>query len=183
LAQAALETGWGQAQPSLANGLPANNLFGVKAGASWQGQRVSRWTLEHVDGIAERRREQFRAYASPAESFADYVDLLKGSSRYAEALAVAGSPAAFARALSGAGYATDPAYADKWLAIYRGEPMRAAERSAFESANAAKPYRAVKQARTAEPTRTVGQAFAAEPIRAAEQAFAAEPMRAADLKK
>ena len=121
LAQAALETGWGQAAPELANGQSAHNLFGIKAGASWQGPRVSKWTLEYSGGVAERRREQFRVYGSAAESFADYVGLLTHNDRYAGALSVADNPEAFAKELSAAGYATDPDYADKWLAIYNSE--------------------------------------------------------------
>src|SRR5262249_9136738 len=35
LAHAALETGWGRHMPHAANGASSNNLFGIKAGASW----------------------------------------------------------------------------------------------------------------------------------------------------
>jgi len=123
LAQAALETGWGVATPQRPDGESANNLFGIKAGASWRGARVAHFTLEHDQGVTARRREEFRAYASPAASFADYVDLIGGSARYAGALANAHDPEAYARGVTAAGYATDPAYADKWLAIYHGERL------------------------------------------------------------
>jgi flagellar protein FlgJ len=118
LAQAALETGWGRSIPHYPDGRPANNLFGIKAGASWRGPRIARWTIEHAGGVAERRLEQFRAYPSSADSFADYVALIGASARYAEAAAQARDPERYARAVARAGYATDPAYADKWLAIY-----------------------------------------------------------------
>lgn len=129
LAQAALETGWGRAVPR--NGAEsAHNLLGIKAGGSWSGPAVEHWTLEHEDGVTAPRRERFRAYGSAAESFADYVDLISTARRYADALAQAGDPEAYARALEKAGYATDPAYADKWLAIYRGARLGEALRAA-----------------------------------------------------
>ena len=128
LAQAALETGWGGAMPQRPDGESAHNLFGIKAGASWEGARVVQWTLEHEDGVAARKREEFRAYANPAASFADYVELISGTPRYAGALDSAGDAEAYARAVTKAGYATDPAYADKWLAIYHGDRLGSALR-------------------------------------------------------
>jgi flagellar protein FlgJ len=127
LAQAALETGWGSG-PLHANGTPSNNLFGIKAGGSWRGERIAQWTIEHTNGVAERKREQFRAYPSAAESFADYVQLIGNSPRYAQALEQAHDAEAYARAVTAAGYATDPNYADKWLSIYHGETLGGALR-------------------------------------------------------
>ena len=127
LAQAALETGWGRALPQR-GGESANNVFGIKAGASWTGDQVEHWTLEHANGAMTPQREQFRAYENAAQSFADYVDLIGTARRYAGALATAENPEAYARAVTKAGYATDPAYADKWLAIYHGERLEHALR-------------------------------------------------------
>lgn len=126
LAQAALETGWGRAVMQR-GGESAHNLFGIKAGAPWSGSTVDHWTLEHADGVAGPQRERFRAYESTAESFADYVDLIGTARRYSAALE-AGNPEAYARAVTEAGYATDPAYADKWLAIYHGDRLEHALR-------------------------------------------------------
>ena len=60
---------------------------------------------------------KFRAYASYAESFQDYARLLKENPRYAGVMAQlasgTASPETFASGLQRAGYATDPAYADK----------------------------------------------------------------------
>ena len=128
LAQAALETGWGVATPRHPDGRPANNLFGIKAGADWRGERVAHWTIEHEDGVAARRREVFRSYDRAADSFADYVDLIGGSPRYADALSHSANPEAYARAVTAAGYATDPDYADKWPSIYHGERLGGALR-------------------------------------------------------
>jgi flagellar protein FlgJ len=123
LAQAALETGWGAALPRHGDGRSTNNLFGIKAGGAWQGERAAHWTIEHSGGVAERKREDFRAYGSSADSFADYVNLIASTPRYAEALKQAHDAEGFARAVTAAGYATDPDYAEKWLAIYRGERL------------------------------------------------------------
>jgi flagellar protein FlgJ len=127
LAQAALETGWGRAIPQ-DGGASVNNLFGIKAGASWSGEDVERWTLEHADGVTRPALERFRAYGSPAESFSDYVGLISNARRYADALANASDPEAYAHAVTQAGYATDPSYADKWLAIYHGDRLTQALR-------------------------------------------------------
>jgi peptidoglycan hydrolase FlgJ len=123
LAQAALETGWGAAAPLHGDGRPANNLFGIKATPEWRGGRVAQWTIEHRAGVAERKREEFRAYPSTADSFADYVNLIANTPRYAAALEQAHDAEGFARAVTAAGYATDPGYAEKWLSIYRGERL------------------------------------------------------------
>jgi peptidoglycan hydrolase FlgJ len=126
LAQAALETGWGRSMPRHPDGRSANNLFGIKATGGWTGARVSQWTLESVAGAVERQRAQFRAYPTPAASFADYAQLIAASDRYAGARSAAADVEAYARGIAAAGYATDPAYADKWLAVYHGDEMRAA---------------------------------------------------------
>jgi flagellar protein FlgJ len=128
LAQAALETGWGKAVPQRGGGESAHNLFGIKAGGSWAGDFTASWTLEHVDGVTSRELERFRVYDSTAGSFADYVNLISSGRRYAGALENAGDAQAYARAVTAAGYATDPNYADKWLAIYHGERLKQALR-------------------------------------------------------
>ncbi len=127
VAQAALETGWGRSVITDEHGRSSFNLFGIKAGASWDGHKVSVSTLEFVDGVPERRREPFRAYGSLAEGFADYVRLLAGNERYQRAVA-ARDVEGFARGLQAGGYATDPDYADKLIGIVRrGLPGRDAQ--------------------------------------------------------
>jgi peptidoglycan hydrolase FlgJ len=135
LAQAALETGWGSTTPQHADGAPANNLFGIKAGSAWSGARTTQWTLEHQNGVTERKRADFRAYPTTSASFTDYVNLISNTPRYADALANAGNPVSYAHAVSAAGYATDPAYADKWLSIYHGDRLDAALRRAAGTAS------------------------------------------------
>ena len=77
LAQAGHESGWGQRQSRHADGTPTHNLFGIKAGAGWKGAVAEVTTTEYVNGEPRRLVQRFRAYASPAESFADYAALMK----------------------------------------------------------------------------------------------------------
>jgi flagellar protein FlgJ len=125
VAHAALESGWGRAEPRRADGRPSHNLFGIKAGRSWSGDVVEAVTTEYVDGVARQRVERFRAYASYAEAMRDYADLLTGNARYAGLIGVADG-AAFAQGLQRAGYATDPAYADKLTRIIGGQTLSSA---------------------------------------------------------
>jgi peptidoglycan hydrolase FlgJ len=117
LAQAALETGWGKSVPCNSNGECSYNLFGIKAGSSWSGETVAVPTLEFEDGVAVRKVDRFRAYASPADSFRDYARLIRGSERYGDALNTGSNVAGFAIALQEGGYATDPNYARKIVAV------------------------------------------------------------------
>ncbi len=122
VAQAALETGWGKRQIRTGDGGSANNLFGIKA-TGWKGERARTTTHEYINGVKRSETADFRAYASPAESFADYVRLLKNNPRYQQALSAGKDIAGFARGLQRAGYATDPAYANKIASIANGPTL------------------------------------------------------------
>ena len=113
IGQAAHESGWGRREILNADGTPSHNLFGIKAGADWKGAVAETTTTEYVDGRAVKTVARFRSYASHAESFADYARLMKNSPRYQQVLAQAQDASSFASGLQRAGYATDPAYADK----------------------------------------------------------------------
>lgn len=117
IAQSALETGWGQKMIKDHQGHNALNLFGIKAGDNWQGNRANVATLEYRDGIAQKEVAAFRAYESRADSMKDYVSFLTENPRYQRALQSSGDAENFAMELQNAGYATDPAYADKISAI------------------------------------------------------------------
>jgi flagellar protein FlgJ len=117
IAQAALETNWGQNLPQDAAGRSSNNLFGIKASADWTGSSVTNGTHEFQGGIASSTTSQFRAYATPAQSFQDYVALLRDNPRYSTALNTGDNVQAFAAGLQRGGYATDPDYASKIGAI------------------------------------------------------------------
>jgi flagellar protein FlgJ len=124
LGQAALESGWGRGEIRMADGSPSHNLFGIKAGRGWQGATADVATTEYVNGAAVKTVERFRAYASYAEAFKDYAQLLTANPRYAAVLNERADPGAFARGLQQAGYATDPNYADKLTRVITGAVMR-----------------------------------------------------------
>ena len=117
VAQAALESGWGQKVIRHADGRSSFNLFGIKADAGWSGDKVSVATLEYEDGIAAKQRAAFRAYDSVAGAVSDYVDFIRSNPRYQPVLEQAADPDAYLNGLEAAGYATDPAYADKIRSI------------------------------------------------------------------
>ena len=65
----------------------SNNHFGIKCGSNWNGR-----TVRHDD---DARNECFRAYRNPRDSYEDHSAFLK----------------------RGAGYATDPSYANRLITI------------------------------------------------------------------
>ena len=134
LAQAALETGWGKAVPCNAAGECSFNLFGIKAGGQWSGATVNVPTLEFEQGIPVRKVERFRSYDSPADSFSDYARLIRNNPRYENALGAGTNIASFASALQQGGYATDPEYARKLVAV--ANELRQVSASALNFANA-----------------------------------------------
>ncbi len=125
VAQAALETGWGKRHIKREGGDSSHNLFGIKA-TGWKGERVSTGTHEFVGGQRRAETASFRAYGSVAESFNDYVRLLKSNARYQGALKAGGDIRGFAQGLQRAGYATDPTYAAKIAAIAAGPTIQRA---------------------------------------------------------
>ena len=129
LAVAALETGWGKHMPRSAEGTTSNNLFGIKA-HGWKGGVTRSSTLEFESGQFQRKVEPFRSYNSPQEAIADFADFLATQPRYKPALAQASDPEAFLRGLHKAGYATDPRYGDKLVAILNSAHLRAPELAA-----------------------------------------------------
>ena len=116
LAQAALETGWGQKVVNNSRG-SSNNLFNIKADRSWSGDKVSTQTLEYHQGVPVKENAAFRSYANYEESFNDYVRFLNENPRYTTALRHGGNNEEFIRGIHQAGYATDPRYADKVLSV------------------------------------------------------------------
>ena len=123
VAHSALESGWGKSEIRTPDGSPTYNVFGVKAGRSWQGPSVEVQTTEYVDGVAQTTREKFRVYGSYGEAFQDYANLLRGSPRFSGVLGQQDGTQ-FARSLQQSGYATDPLYADKLGRIIGGTTLR-----------------------------------------------------------
>lgn len=122
LGQAALETGWGKKEIQKPDGTPSYNLFGIKAGSNWEGKVVEAVTTEYSNGSKQKRVEKFRAYDSYAESFTDFARLMQNNPRFSTAIAQAQrgqSHEQYAQALQQAGYATDPAYANKLTQVIK----------------------------------------------------------------
>jgi peptidoglycan hydrolase FlgJ len=126
LAQAALETGWGQRMPRNADGTSSHNMFGIKAGEEWTGGRAIADSMEVANGVATPRRTAFRAYGSIEDSVADFAHLLKNSPRYRDAVAAGGDAQAYIAGIGKSGYATDPEYANKLNQILKSDTLQSA---------------------------------------------------------
>jgi hypothetical protein len=125
LAQAAQETGWGQKVLS-----GTNNIFNIKADASWTGETKTFQVPEYINGKVVTVEATFRSYASVEDAFVDRVNFLKSNPRYAKSglfdEGTLGNPDAEARALQKAGYATDPEYATNLMKVANGPTMQSA---------------------------------------------------------
>ncbi|KFC61964.1 glycoside hydrolase family 73 protein [Massilia sp. LC238] len=115
IAQAALESGWGER-------VRGNNLFGIKADKAWKGKTVDVPTHEVIKGQRVFVVDKFRAYDGWAECVMDRARFLKANPRYAKCFRET-TGEGWARAMAAAGYATDPAYADKLIAVMKGRKM------------------------------------------------------------
>lgn len=124
IAQAALETGWGKRMIKTASGDNSFNLFGIKASRNWQGDTAVVDTLEYRQGVARKEQAKFRAYSSPEQSLQDYTEFIGNSVRYQQAVAAANEPAAYFSELQAAGYATDPNYAQKIMAVFNSSAFQ-----------------------------------------------------------
>lgn len=123
IGQAALESGWGRREIRGLDGTTSNNLFGIKANASWKGKVVEAVTTEYLHGIKQKRIEKFRAYDSYAESFRDFAQLMQKNPRYENVMASLDSVHDYAKAIQKSGYATDPNYASKLISIVQKVAM------------------------------------------------------------
>ncbi len=113
IAQAALETGWGQKIIKGQDGSSSNNLFNIKADYRWAGDKVTKETLEFEQGAMVKKSAPFRTYQSITESVNDYINFLSSNDRYQDALQNPSNVEHFLQGLQKAGYATDPQYANK----------------------------------------------------------------------
>ena len=123
LAQAALETGWGRHVMPRGDGKSSLNLFGIKAGHGWSGDRVAKRTLEFDGGVARTEVAAFRAYDDVAATFDDYARLMVENPRYSEVSGHGSNVDRFASALQASGYATDPNYANKISRVASSDTM------------------------------------------------------------
>lgn len=133
LAQAALESAWGEAAPG-------NMFFGVKDTDGLNGNEQLIRTTEYsrradlkfpvivsITPVVRNGqkwfkyivKDYFRKYDTPEQSFTEHARFLLNNPRYSKALAVKGDPNLFADELAAAGYATDPAYAQTLKKLVR----------------------------------------------------------------
>ena len=124
IAQAILESSWGQSELSL----NANNLFGMKAslsgnnwGSEWEGDIYTKSSYEYIDGTTTQVVSDFRLYKSPMDSIKDHTNYLAGakngnSLRYEGLAGETDYKTAF-QIIKNGGYATDPEYVSKLSAI------------------------------------------------------------------
>ncbi|SFU29227.1 flagellar assembly peptidoglycan hydrolase FlgJ [Xenorhabdus koppenhoeferi] len=116
IAQAALESGWGQREILTAEGKPSHNLFGIKAGKHWKGAVTNIMTTEYIDDEPKKMQDSFRVYGSYVEAITDYVKLLTENPRYAK-VAQSTTAEQGAYSLQDTGYTTDPGYAKKLVSL------------------------------------------------------------------
>lgn len=116
IAQAILESGWGQS--ALAR--QCNNFFGIKAAAHAEPESYQEFpTTEFVDGRRTQVMAAFAKYPSPAMCFAAHARLLALAPRYKPAMLVRNDVMAFAQHLQICGYSTNPNYASSLMALVK----------------------------------------------------------------
>jgi hypothetical protein len=121
IAQAIEESQWGDKHIG-----DANNYFGIKAhqladGSIYVGPVATGWvwadTTEYENGQSVQRKARFRKYASMTDSFTDHGYFLWENDIYHPAFQAETDPRKFARQIAAAGYATDPNYANRLIAL------------------------------------------------------------------
>jgi len=130
VAQAALESAFGQSRLSC----KANNYFGIKAYGKHD--RVAMSTHEVENGTVKSVTAEFTKFQSMEECFAARDRLIATSSLFAEARACPANAVAFARAIA-KHWATDPAYAEKVLAIHGRFKLHSLDESAVPALGSA----------------------------------------------
>jgi flagellar protein FlgJ len=135
MAQAALESGWGERAIG-------NMMFGVKDTDGINGNEQLLTTTEYskastlkfpiilsikkqLNGLYKYLiKDYFRKYNTPEQSFLDHANFFIKNKRYSKALLAKGDTMKFIDEIAKAGYATDPKYADKLKSIVRSIAKR-----------------------------------------------------------
>jgi flagellum-specific peptidoglycan hydrolase FlgJ len=112
IAQAIVESGWGESQLATQD----HNLFGIKGTGPAGSHPLPTW--EYVNGQQVTTTSDFRVYRNTAESIDDHGRLLATSPYYRKAMADRRNPDAFAASLTGV-YATDPDYGAKLISLMK----------------------------------------------------------------
>lgn len=118
LVQAALESSWGRSDLAV----KARNIFSVKADRSWTGPILWMNSAEFVKGKRIMLPAKWRVYDSWQACLDDRVAFFRRNPRYAHCFDQK-TGEGWARAVQAAGYATDPNYADKLIAMINGRNL------------------------------------------------------------
>ena len=117
MAQAILESGWGESELAVEH----NNIFGIKADSRWGGAVATMTTKENYDDVIEAN---FRKYDSVLQSIEDHGEFLHENERYrVNGIFDGNEYKSQAQALENAGYSTaedengDKIYADKLINV------------------------------------------------------------------
>lgn len=128
-AQGALESNWGRSTLTI----DCNNLFGIKAGSSWTGEKKAYRTAEQdANGNVYYVTAYFRAYGSWAESILDHGQFFHDNSRYAAVIGLTDYTAQ-AQAIKAAGYATDTEYVSKLTSIIEAHNLASWDAAAISN--------------------------------------------------
>lgn len=114
LAQAILESGWGASKGTTLG----CNLFNVKASKAWHGPTFWNDTLEFIQGRNVAVPAEWRKYDTWQMCINDHAKFLTENPRY-QSCFLHTDGEGFAQAVAAAGYATDPQYAAKLIAVMR----------------------------------------------------------------
>lgn len=119
IAQAILESGWGDSQLTRDD----HNYFGIKCFGTPGPIAVGCHTYDthecDSDGSCYPTKASFRVYRDATDSFRDHGRFLVVNERYKSAFAFSNEPARFAVEIHRAGYATSPTYADNLIGLMR----------------------------------------------------------------
>ncbi|MBC8060289.1 MAG: glucosaminidase domain-containing protein [Clostridiaceae bacterium] len=110
IAQAILESGWGESQLAKV----ANNIFGMKRRG--YADYVVITTIEYRDGNKGEEQAEFRKYPTWDYSIADHIDYLVKNNRYKNLIGIKDYKIA-CRLIHQDGYATDPNYSNLLIGI------------------------------------------------------------------
>jgi flagellum-specific peptidoglycan hydrolase FlgJ len=118
LAQGMLESGNGTSRLAV----KGRNHFGIKC-HSWEGRQI----FEDDD----RAQECFRRYRSVRDSYRDHSDFLRTRNRYSALFELEPDDyRGWAQGLQRAGYATNPKYAERLIALIEAEDLQRFDRCA-----------------------------------------------------
>lgn len=111
IAQAILESGWGQSQLAA----KYHNYFGLKCGSSWKGRSVNMKTQEeYTVGTLTTIKDNFRVFDSLEEGVKGYFDFIN-TKRYANLKGIE-DPLRYLQLIKQDGYATSSKYVEN---VYR----------------------------------------------------------------